>query len=101
MTTDQAARPWTRAVPFFEESEMDDSLHSMTNLFSQLGLPATPADIQAFIESHRSLAAHQVLHEAPFWTSSQAEFLREQVQEDADWAGVIDRLDSGLRQPGP
>lgn len=80
---------------------MEESLHSMTNLFTQLGLPSEPADIQAFIESHRPLAAHVALHEAPFWTSSQADFLREQVQEDADWAGIVDRLDGGLRQPTP
>jgi hypothetical protein len=80
---------------------MDTTLPSMTDLFTQLGLPAKPADIQAFIESHRPLAAQFALHEAPFWTSSQADFLREQVQEDADWAGIIDRLDGGLRQTGP
>lgn len=78
---------------------MEDSLHSMTNLFLQLGLPSTPADIQSFIESHKPLSAGMALHEAPFWSSSQSEFLCEQVQEDADWAGVIDRLDSGLRRP--
>jgi hypothetical protein len=78
---------------------MEETLHSMTNLFTQLGLPSRPADIQAFIEAHRPLAARFALHEAPFWTSSQADFLREQVQEDADWAGIIDRLDGGLRQP--
>jgi hypothetical protein len=77
---------------------MEGNLHSMTHLFAQLGLPALPADIQGFIESHRPLGAHLGLHEAPFWTSSQAEFLRDQVQDDADWAGVIDRLDSALRQ---
>ncbi len=80
---------------------MEESLHSMTNLFAQLGLPSKPPDIQAFIESHRPLAAQLALPEAPFWTSSQADFLREQVQEDADWAGIIDRLDGGLRQPTP
>ena len=77
---------------------MEGNLHSMTNLFTQLGLPSKPADIQAFIESHRPLATHLALCEAPFWTPSQAAFLREQVQHDADWAGIIDRLDSGLRQ---
>lgn len=76
---------------------MDDALHSMTNLFSQLGLPSKPAEIQAFLESNRPLAARFALHEAPFWTPSQAEFLREQIQNDADWAGIIDRLDSELR----
>jgi len=79
---------------------MESNLHSMTHLFTQLGLPSKPADIQAFIDSNRPLAAHLALHEAPFWTPSQAGFLREQVQDDADWAGIIDRLDSGLRQAG-
>ena len=76
---------------------MESSLHSMTHLFTQLGLPSGPADIQAFIETNRPLPTRFALHEAPFWTPSQAEFLREQVEEDADWAGIIDRLDSGLR----
>ena len=80
---------------------MEETLHSMTSLFTQLGLPAEPAEIQAFIESHRPLATRLELNEAPFWTSSQSDFLREEVQHDADWAGIIDRLDSGLRQPNP
>jgi hypothetical protein len=76
---------------------MEATQHSMTHLFLQLGLPSNPRDIQAFIESNRPLARGLALHEAPFWTPAQAEFLRDQVQDDADWAGVIDRLDSGLR----
>jgi Protein of unknown function (DUF2789) len=51
----------------------------------------------AFIESNRPLAKHLALYEAPCWTPSQAEFLRDQILDDADWAGVIDRLDGGLR----
>jgi hypothetical protein len=77
---------------------MESNLHSMTNLFVQLGLPSSPAEIQAFIELNRPLATHVVLYEAPFWTASQASFLREEIQLDADWAGIIDKLDSGLRQ---
>jgi hypothetical protein len=80
---------------------MESSLHSMTHLFAQLGLPSGAADIQAFIEGRRPLPTSFALHEAPFWTASQAEFLREQVQDDADWAGIIDRLDSGLREARP
>ena len=76
---------------------MESTLHSMTNLFTQLGLPSTPKDIQAFIESNRPLVKHLALHQAPFWSASQAEFLRDEILDDADWAGVIDRLDSGLR----
>lgn len=77
---------------------MESHVHSMTSLFAQLGLPTSPADIQAFIESNRPLARGVALHEAPIWTPSQAEFLREEVQNDADWADIIDELDTGLRQ---
>ncbi len=73
---------------------MESHLHSMTDLFAQLGLPATPEAIQAFIEAHRPEAAHRALPDAPFWTPSQSEFLRDQIQNDADWAGLIDELDS-------
>lgn len=77
---------------------MDTHLHPMTELFAQLGLPSNPEAIQAFIETNRPRAAHLALPDAPFWTASQAEFLRDQVQNDADWAGVIDRLDAALRR---
>ncbi|WP_306591830.1 DUF2789 domain-containing protein [Geothrix sp. 21YS21S-4] len=73
--------------------------HSMTDLFVQLGLPSQPAEIQAFIESNCPLDTHIPLYQAPFWSLSQAQFLREQVQDDADWAGIIDKLDTGLRRP--
>lgn len=70
----------------------------MTHLFDQLGLASGQEDIQAFMESHRPLADHVRLSEAPFWTPSQSTLLWEQVQLDADWVGVIDELNSGLRQ---
>ncbi|GLH73100.1 hypothetical protein GETHLI_16020 [Geothrix limicola] len=80
---------------------MEGHVHSMTSLFAQLGLPSAPAEIQAFIESRRPLAPGLALHEAPFWTPSQAGFLREEIQNDADWADIIDELDSGLRRSNP
>jgi hypothetical protein len=36
------------------------------------------------------------LSDAPFWTPSQAAFLREEILEDADWASVIDELNVDL-----
>jgi hypothetical protein len=78
---------------------MEENGHSMTDLFNQLGLASKPADIEAFIEAHRPLAAGLKLAEATFWTVSQAGLLREELLQDADWAGIIDRLDSGLRRP--
>lgn len=80
---------------------MEGNLHSMTSLFNQLGLPSEPEAIEAFIETHRPLADGLKLHEAPFWTAAQAGLLREQVLVDADWAGIIDQLDSALRQANP
>ena len=77
---------------------MDSPLHSMTSLFDQLGLASTPAAIQAFIATHRPLAGGIALHHASFWSATQAAFLREAVEDDADWAGVIDKLDSALRR---
>ena len=77
---------------------MEGNMHSMTNLFNQLGLASEPADIEAFIEAHRPLAAGLKLHEAPFWTTSQSSLLKEQVLDDADWVGIIEQLDTALRQ---
>ena len=77
---------------------MEAYMHSMTQLFAQLGLPAAPAAIQAFIAGHRPLAPRLALYEAPFWTPSQAAFLREHIEQDADWAVIIDKLDSALRR---
>ena len=76
---------------------MEASLHSMPNLFAQLGLPAEPAAIEAFIQSHRPLPEAVSLPQAPFWTPAQAAFLQEEILEDADWVGVIDELNGRLR----
>jgi len=78
---------------------MESHLHSMTDLFAQLGLPSSPEAIQTFVEAYGPLAVP--LADAPFWTPAQAAFLRDQVEQDADWADVIDRLATGLRQPVP
>lgn len=71
--------------------------HNMSNLFAQLGQANDEAAIAKFIEAHRPLAEDVQLHEAPFWTPSQAGFLREVILEDADWAEVADELNAELR----
>ncbi|WP_018690848.1 DUF2789 domain-containing protein [Algicola sagamiensis] len=76
---------------------MDTSAHNMTTLFTQLGLPSDDASIDQFIASH-SLRKEQAIDEASFWTSSQACFIRESLTEDADWAEIIDQLDTMLRK---
>ena len=76
---------------------MDANLHTMSNLFSQLGLASAPPDIEAFITAHRPLANEIALYRAPFWNDSQRAFLKEEIIDDADWAGVIDELNNRLR----
>ncbi|MET0542496.1 MAG: DUF2789 domain-containing protein [Variovorax sp.] len=77
---------------------MDTTPHSLETLFAQLGLPsANEADIERFVAEHRPLAADVKLADAPFWTAGQAQFLREEISEDAEWAEVVDQLNAMLR----
>lgn len=75
---------------------MDAHLHTMNNLFAQLGLPADDADIDRFIAAHRPIGNGVALYRAPFWSPAQRAFLKEEIIEDADWASVIDELNSRL-----
>ena len=75
---------------------MEAPIHTMSDLFAQLGLPSGQASIAHFIETHRPLASSVLLSEAPFWTPAQATFLSEELLEDADWAEVIDELNAEL-----
>ncbi|BCL75567.1 hypothetical protein JHS3_13030 [Jeongeupia sp. HS-3] len=70
---------------------MDTTPHTLAVLFKQLGLPDDAHSIRQFIASHR-LAAGVELAKAPFWTPSQADFLAEALEEDADWAEMADEL---------
>jgi hypothetical protein len=76
---------------------MENPQHSLSNLFAQLGLPSEASDIALFIAAHSPLPLGVPLIEAPFWTSSQASFLCEEILKDADWAEVIDELNEALR----
>lgn len=75
---------------------MEMPIHTMSDLFAQLGLPSDQASIEHFIETHRPLASGVALAEAPFWTPAQATFLSEEILEDADWAEVIDELNAEM-----
>lgn len=75
---------------------MEPPMHSINNLFTQLGLASDDASIAYFIQIHRALEANVVLSEASFWTPAQAAFLREEILKDADWAEVIDQLNAEL-----
>lgn len=76
---------------------MDTSQHSMHNLFEQLGLPSNERDVEQFIRTHRLFSQDIRLDQATFWTSAQADFLREAFDEDSDWCEVVDELNSRLR----
>ncbi|MDT7835060.1 DUF2789 domain-containing protein [Aquabacterium sp. OR-4] len=76
--------------------------HSMQDLFAQLGLPQEAHEIRAFVRQHRPLPDHLRLPDAPFWSESQAGFLREKIREDGDWAVLVDTLNAQLREhPSP
>lgn len=75
---------------------MAGSVHNLSILFAQLGQANDEAAINAFIASHRPLAGHVMLHEAPFWSAAQASFLREAIGDDADWAAIADELNLKL-----
>jgi hypothetical protein len=76
---------------------MERPVHSLGMLFAQLGQPGDEASITQFIESHRPLPDHVLLHKAPFWTPSRASFLCDAIRDDADRAEVADELNAALR----
>lgn len=76
---------------------METPIHTINSLFEQLGLDGTDSGINEFIEKHGELKNDVELHEASFWTPSQAALLLEMKENDADWAELVDQLDSRLR----
>jgi hypothetical protein len=74
---------------------------NMSTLFAQLGEANDEIAIARFIEVHATLAGGTRLHEATWWSASQACFLREAMVQDAAWAPVVDELNAKLhRAPG-
>lgn len=68
-------------------------------LFAQLGLPDDDESIAQFLIEHRSMADDVRLPDAPYWSASQAAFLREALSQDAEWSGVVDQLSKALESP--
>lgn len=75
---------------------MDTSKHNLYTLFEQLGLPSDDASIERFARNYR-LQNGQNLYQAQFWTEAQASFLRDAYEQDAEWAGALDALNSLIR----
>ena len=72
-------------------------MESIVSLFDQLGLDSTDAAIENFINRNGSLPGNVELYKADFWNASQASFLKQVIEEDADWAEIVDQLDAMLR----
>ena len=76
---------------------MDTSKHTINTLFEQLGLASTDAQIDQFINTHKLFSDQVKLEDATFWNEAQANFLRDAISSDSDWAEVVDELNSRLR----
>lgn len=75
---------------------MEKPMHSLSDLFAQLGLSSDAAAIEQLISTHSPLQPGIMLCDAHFWTAAQASFLRDEILNDADWAEVIDELNALL-----
>ncbi len=71
--------------------------HSLKMLFQQLGLPDEEADIEKFIVRHRPLPRDMEIYEASFWNKSQSAFLKQALDDDAEWSELVDELDAMMR----
>jgi hypothetical protein len=78
---------------------MEKPTHSLASLFDQLGLESTESAIMWFVKAHSPVPDAVELHEAACWSTSQAAFLKQAKEQDADWAAIVDQLDVMLRAP--
>ena len=65
--------------------------HDLPTLFDQLGLPSDNASIDHFISRHELPPGVHLIN-ATFWTPSQARFLKEAIEQDAEWAEIADTV---------
>ncbi len=76
---------------------INDNHPHFADLFAQLGLDNSDAAIASFINENKGLAPEVHIEEAPFWNDSQKSFIAFELEEDAEWAELIDQLNSALR----
>jgi hypothetical protein len=94
---------WLREVTpsflyaFLQGGTMETTTHSLDSLFIQLGLDSNAQAIEDFIINNQPLPGDIELYEAEFWNASQASFLKQAKDEDADWISIVDQLDAMLR----
>jgi hypothetical protein len=71
--------------------------HDICTLFAQLGLPNDALSISRFIQ-HYGLPASMSIFYASWWTPAQLNFLKTAIEDDADWAPVVDELNELLHR---
>lgn len=76
---------------------LNNANHTMNDLFAQLGLPNSDAEIESFIQANQ-LPEDVTLKEAPFFDEQQLMFIQEEWKLDAVWALVIDELNTRLHE---
>ena len=76
---------------------MDTTPQDLSHLFEQLGLDNSESNIDKFITEHQ-IPNNVLLCQADFWNESQKSFLKEAIEEDAQWSEVIDHLDALIRR---
>jgi len=76
---------------------VDRSNHTLACLFAQLGIDNSEDSINQFISSHKGIPSQVTLAEADCWNKAQANFLKDAIEEDSDWAEIVDTLDVMLR----
>ena len=76
---------------------MDSTYHRFTELFQQLGLASDTRSIQEFLARHSPLHPSIRLENAAVWSEAQSSLLRDEILLDADWAEVVDQLNTALR----
>jgi hypothetical protein len=77
---------------------MELTTPTLATLFEQLGLDSDDASIDAFAAAH-PLPDDVKLIDADFWTPQQANFLKEELRDDAEWAPIVDELNVLLHKP--
>lgn len=73
---------------------------TLSDLFVQLGLPSEEEDIENFIEQNKGMMQATHIEDAAIWNDAQATFIRSSLLEDAEWAELIDQLNSRLHEKG-
>ncbi|EJF69639.1 hypothetical protein A462_22913 [Pseudomonas sp. Ag1] len=79
------------------ENDMEAQTYTLEDLFEQLGEDSSPEGIDDFIGKH-TLPNDVKLIDADFWSPQQAQFLKDELREDAVWAIAVDELNQRLHQ---